>query len=210
MDDLGHGYDMNSHLKDVDHQSIRARIMDAAQVRFRTYGPGKTTMAEIAGDLDMSAANLYRYFKNKHELAEECAWYLLNAQLEQLRNVIQQPSVSAALRLQEFVLTVLQQTHERIEKELKFDALLEYVTGHGSNLMLHRAEVEQVLIKELLSQAKASGEFIVSDTEVMAQTIHTTVVFFEAPDIFAFYSMQQLVKMVQHSIELFLYGLLPR
>jgi len=46
--------------------------MDAARGRFRTYGPGKTTMAEIAGDVGMSAANLYRYFDNKHELVEAC------------------------------------------------------------------------------------------------------------------------------------------
>lgn len=210
MDNVSHGYDMSRHLKDLDHQSIRVRILDVAWSRFRIYGPAKTTMAEIAGDVGMSAANLYRYFENKHELAEECAWYLLHAQLEQLRDVIQQPSVAAAVRLQEFMLAVLRQTHERTEKEPKFGELIEHVTGHGSNLMLRRMEVEQALINELLSQAKASGEFFVSDTEVMAQTIHAVIAFYEAPDIFAFYSMQQLVEMVQHSTELLLYGLLPR
>jgi len=142
---------MSSNLKNPDHQSIRTRILDVALSRFRLYGPGKTTMAEIAGDAGMSTGNLYRYFENKHELTEESAWHLLHAQLEQLRDVIQQPSVSAALRLQEFLLTVLQQTHERSEKEPKFDELIEYVTSHGSNLMLRRMEMEQALINELLS-----------------------------------------------------------
>jgi len=201
---------VNNCIKDQDHQSIRARIMDAAQGRFHTYGPGKTTMAEIAGDVGMSAANLYRYFDNKHELVEACVWGFLETQLEQLRDVIQQPSVTAALRLQEFVHTVLRQTHERAEKEPKFDELIEYITGHGSNLMLRRLEVEQALINEILSQAKASGEFFVSDAEVVAQTIHTAIIFLETPDIFAFYSMQKLVEMAQHSIDLLLHGLLPR
>ena len=44
-------------------EEIRTQILDAAEARFRTYGFGKTTMAEIASDIDMSTANLYRYFE---------------------------------------------------------------------------------------------------------------------------------------------------
>ena len=45
-------------------EEISTQILDAAEARFRTYGFGKTTMAEIASDIDMSTANLYRYFEN--------------------------------------------------------------------------------------------------------------------------------------------------
>ncbi len=45
---------------------VRARILEASQGRFRQYGYNKTTMAEVAKDCGMSAANLYRYFENKH------------------------------------------------------------------------------------------------------------------------------------------------
>ncbi len=44
---------------------VREKILAAAEKRFRSYGFGKTTMAEIAGDIDMSTANLYRYYENK-------------------------------------------------------------------------------------------------------------------------------------------------
>jgi len=200
---------MNS-IKDQGHENIRTRILDAAHSRFRFYGPGKTTMSEIASDIGMSAANLYRYFKNKHELAEECAWRLLHAQQEQLRNVIQQPSITAALRLQEFMLAVLQQTYERSEKEPKFEELTEYVNSQGSNLMLRKMKMELSLINDLLSQGKASGEFFVSDTVMTAQAIYVVIVFFEAPKITVLYSKQQLEEMVQHTSELLLRGLLPR
>ena len=48
-------------------------IIDAAIRRFSEYGYNKTTMAEIAEDAAMSAANLYRYFKNKQDIAAVCS-----------------------------------------------------------------------------------------------------------------------------------------
>jgi AcrR family transcriptional regulator len=59
-----------SHPQPVD---ARLQILDAAHRRFSAYGFGKTTMAEIADDVGMSAANLYRYFENKLDLGA-AAW----------------------------------------------------------------------------------------------------------------------------------------
>ena len=50
-----------------------ARILAAAYARFQRFGFGKTTMAEIAGDCGMSAANLYRYFENKEDIGVHTA-----------------------------------------------------------------------------------------------------------------------------------------
>ncbi len=46
-------------------ETPREKIMEAAMARFSYYGFGKTTMAEIAKDCGMSAANIYRFFENK-------------------------------------------------------------------------------------------------------------------------------------------------
>ena len=43
-------------------QEIAEQIIAAAEKRFFYYGFGKTTMAEIASDCDMSPANIYRFF----------------------------------------------------------------------------------------------------------------------------------------------------
>lgn len=52
---------------------IREAILTAAQTRLLRFGYHKTTMAEIANEAGMSAANLYRYFKNKQDIVAECA-----------------------------------------------------------------------------------------------------------------------------------------
>ncbi|GAV21360.1 bacterial regulatory proteins, TetR family [Mariprofundus micogutta] len=43
------------------NQSEKERIVAAARQRFSHYGYGKTTMAEIASDCQMSVGNLYRF-----------------------------------------------------------------------------------------------------------------------------------------------------
>ena len=67
---------MMSKTAEQESGQIRTDILDAAEQRLRTYGYGKTTMAEIATDVGMSAANLYRYFENKLDigaaLAQRC------------------------------------------------------------------------------------------------------------------------------------------
>jgi AcrR family transcriptional regulator len=51
------------------HDHIKAdQIIEAAQIRFAQYGFEKTTMKEIAGDLNMSKGSLYYYFPDKENL----------------------------------------------------------------------------------------------------------------------------------------------
>ena len=48
----------------------RVRIMDAAEALFRRLGFGKTAVADIAADLRMSPANVYRFFPSKNAIVE--------------------------------------------------------------------------------------------------------------------------------------------
>jgi len=201
---------MSSHLKHQSDESIRASIITAAQYRFHTYGPGKTTMIEIAGDIDMSAANLYRYFKNKHELAEECAWQLLNVHLKHLKDITLQPSATAASRLQEFMMAICEHTYELSDKEPRFHDLIDYVTTHDSKLMLRKMEMEQDLINELLIHGKESGEFIIDNTVLTARIIHAAIMFYESPETLRLYSAQEIEEMISQSNKILLNGLLPR
>jgi len=52
---------------------VRLRILEAAAQRFTQFGYNKTTMAEVAQDCGMSAANLYRYFENKLDIGANLA-----------------------------------------------------------------------------------------------------------------------------------------
>lgn len=62
------------------HDTTRLRIIDAAEEQFRRLGYSKTAVADIAAALEMSPANIYRFFPSKsaineaicHRFLEEC------------------------------------------------------------------------------------------------------------------------------------------
>ena len=48
----------------------RARIMDTADALFRRLGFAKTAVADIAAELGMSPANVYRFFPSKTAIVQ--------------------------------------------------------------------------------------------------------------------------------------------
>ena len=59
----------------------RARIIERAEMLFRRMGFAKTAVADIAGELGMSPANIYRFFSSKHAIVEAICQHCL-AELE--------------------------------------------------------------------------------------------------------------------------------
>lgn len=57
----------------MDKIGKRHAIIEAALNRFRRFGIRKTTMQEIAEDMNLAVGTLYLYFKNKDELIIGCA-----------------------------------------------------------------------------------------------------------------------------------------
>lgn len=54
-------------------RKTRALILDVADRHFKRYGYTKTTIVDIASDCAMSHANVYRFFRNKADLADAVA-----------------------------------------------------------------------------------------------------------------------------------------
>ena len=48
----------------------RARIIETAEALFRRLGFAKTAVADIAAELGMSPANVYRFFPSKNAIVE--------------------------------------------------------------------------------------------------------------------------------------------
>ena len=56
---------------------MRERVIRAAEARFRHYGYGKTTVSEIAADLSVSSAYIYKFFDSKLAICEAVCGSLL-------------------------------------------------------------------------------------------------------------------------------------
>jgi AcrR family transcriptional regulator len=110
-------------------EETRLCILRAAEDFFSRYGFGKTTMAEIAGTCNMSAANIYRFFKNKDEIVAEMANGYFRKVEGALREVLRRPGLPASGRLEAFIVEMLSRSHNLCSCEEKMSESVGYRDG---------------------------------------------------------------------------------
>jgi AcrR family transcriptional regulator len=186
---------------------IRAEILDAAQERFRRYGYGKTTMAEIAEDVNMSAANLYRYFRNKQDIAVECASHCMVDLYSLLENVVHLPNLNAIQRLHMFVQTALRYNFEMMRDAPRLNELVENITTNHPQLIHERNQKIESLVATILQQGVGDQEFLVDDVNKTAAAVVKATVLFSTPFFMQLYSIEQFEKMAVDVVTLIINGL---
>ena len=77
--------------KRLTREETRERIMAKADELFRQFGFGKTTVAEIAAELDMSPANIYKFFSSKDAIVQAGAERALAALSEEIDRDANEP-----------------------------------------------------------------------------------------------------------------------
>lgn len=185
---------------------IRRQILDAAEARFQAYGYGKTTMAEIASDLNMSAANLYRYFENKLDIGSALAQRCFTVRREVLENVVNQP-LGAAQKLEHFVLTVLHLNFEQFSAQPKLFDLVETIVMKRLDLVQQKVHSDHELIMRILQQGNANGEFTVADVATIAEAVQSAIVKFSTPFFMTIYSLEEFERVARNVVQLLVNGL---
>lgn len=152
-------------------ESIKRKIIEVAEKHFRQYGFSKTTMAEIAKDCHMSAANLYRYFESKEDIGVEIASHCLTNGESFLRGIIRQTGLSASRKLEDFVFKKIQYTFDFFSNQPRLSELVEFIAQERSEIIDRHKETVRSLLAEILAEGNRSGEFNVPDILETAQTI---------------------------------------
>jgi AcrR family transcriptional regulator len=90
----------------------RERILVVAERLFRQIGYQKTTVADIAKELRMSPANVYRFFESKKAIHEGVARGLMGEVEAAAAAIVAKPGPATA-RMRELLTTVHQMNSER-------------------------------------------------------------------------------------------------
>lgn len=188
----------------------RDRILDTAEQRFRQYGYRKTTVAEIAGDLGMSAANLYRFFENKEDIAAACAQRCMSERDDRLRQVLAEPAVSAGQRLQNFVLASLRYVYDQTHNHPHINELVETVVAHRPDVVRKKIDDYQAMLEQIIDEGRQSGEFAVDGIDKTAATVHYTLLRFTTPIFMKLNSLEEMEQMAQDLVDLLIRGLANR
>lgn len=175
-------------------EAIKNDILDKAFDRFGHYGFGKTTMAEIAKDCDMSAGNLYRYFENKKEIGAGCARRCMQQKLELVQEIVRNNKLKPDQKLKRFALDVLDYMHQQFSDQPALMELVDFISRERWDIVQNYMEKERSFLSEILSEGIRSGLYKVSDVMETAKWIQASLIKFIAPRYMDAFSLEELQK----------------
>lgn len=146
-------------------------IVEAARQRFSHYGYGKTTMAEIASDCDMSVGNLYRFYKNKEDIAVEGARACL-ADKAETAEMAAAETLMAMDGLHAYFLARLRHLHGFVSGTPHMQELVQLISGKHMDVLQHFENRAIVSIQAIVQSGIDSGEFRDCDAGTIAADLY--------------------------------------
>jgi AcrR family transcriptional regulator len=189
---------------------VQQQILDAASERFTQYGYNKTTLAEIAKDCGMSAANLYRHFENKLDIGANLACGCLTNKTTAAQEIVQQKQEPASERLKDIVLANLNYTYGQWSENPRMNEMVTAICGARMDIVDDYKSVEHALLVELLEDGIANGEFLIDDIEDTAYAITAAISMFNTPLLMSIYTLEQFTSKANSVVKLLLNGILKK
>ena len=162
----------------------REKILVVAERLFRQIGYQKTTVADIAKELRMSPANVYRFFDSKKSIHEGVARTLMGEVEIEARRIAAQPG-PAKPRLRELLKTINRMNTERYVGDSKMHEMVEIAMEEDWDVCVAHMERITETIGSVIAQGAASGEFEVKDVPLAAMCACSGMIRFFHPQMIA-------------------------
>ena len=162
----------------------RERILAVAERLFRQLGYQKTTVADIAKELRMSPANVYRFFDSKKSIHEGVTRVLMG-EVETAAAAIMAKPGRASDRLRELITTIHAMNSERYVGDTKLHEMVAIAMEESWQVCVAHMELITRIIAKVIAQGAASGEFLVTDVPLAASCTCTAMIRFFHPQMIA-------------------------
>jgi len=186
----------------------RERILVVAERLFRQIGYQKTTVADIAKELRMSPANVYRFFDSKKAIHEGVARGLMGEVEVEAQRIATAPG-PAAIRLREMMKTIHRMNSERYVGDSKLHEMVEIAMEESWEVCVAHMERITGTIGGVIAEGAASGEFEVADVPLAAMCAFTAMMRFFHPQMIAQCANKPGPE-IDQMIDFVLAGLAPR
>jgi AcrR family transcriptional regulator len=196
------------HRADSQHPMVM-RIIEAAIARFTHYGYGKTTVAEIAEDLGVSPAYIYKFFDSKRSICEAVAGETLQ-RIDEALWAAARTGEPAAARMRNLYRVILRESVARFFHERKLhDMVVEAVQSEWCAVQRHKQTIGEAA-RHVLREGRAAGEFdTTGDEDEIVGALWSTLVPFAHPKVLEQTIHSDLESRAEAVAELVLRGLRP-
>ncbi len=153
---------------DSSRQENVTRILDSAERLFRHYGYGKTTVADIARDLGMSTANIYRFFASKTEIHQAICGRMLELSYKLALDTSRLP-ISASERLRRYIHAQYKMTVEAMLDEKKVHEMVVVAIERDWHVIEKHIDRIHDVIAGIIRDGIEAGEFVEQDPVVASR-----------------------------------------
>jgi AcrR family transcriptional regulator len=158
----------------------RERIMATAEALFRRLGFAKTAVADIAAELHMSPANVYRFFDSKNAIVEAICRRCLS-EVEEKAWAVARSKASAAARLERLILEILAYHKENLVTEHRVNEMVVAAIEQSWDTIRAHKDVIRNVVEVILRDGIDAGEFESVEPRETAELIMRAVVPFTHP-----------------------------
>jgi len=186
----------------------RDRILVVAERLFRQIGYQKTTVGDIARELRMSPANVYRFFDSKKAIHEGVARSLMGDVEEAAKAIGDRPG-PATVRLRELLTTIHVMNAQRYVGDSKLHEMVEVAMEESWEVCLAHMQTITETIASVIGQGVASGEFEAPDVPLAALCVCSGMLRFFHPQMIA-QTANKPGPSIDQMIDFIITGLTPR
>lgn len=163
-----------------DAPDHRDRILDTAAEQVRRFGEAKTNVVDIAKAMGLSHSAIYRYFRSKSDIFDALAARTM-AEEADLAARFARSDGSAAERLRGLVLALHRSKRTKLGDDPEIHGLYRRILAERPDLVADYARRMTALVRQVLEDGIARGEFRIRDLDVAAGVVRDAVTVFVHP-----------------------------
>ncbi|MDN4988114.1 TetR/AcrR family transcriptional regulator [Bradyrhizobium arachidis] len=162
----------------------RDRILEVAERLFRQIGYQKTTVGDIAKELRMSPANVYRFFESKKAIHQAVARSLMGEVELEAQRIVARPG-PVLERFRELLTTIHRMNTERYVGDNKLHEMVEIAMQEDWDVCVNHMECIAGFVGQMIAQGAVSGEFEAPDLQLASLCACTAMMRFFHPQMIA-------------------------
>jgi len=151
---------------------VRSRILEVAEEHFRRLGHRKTSVADIAFELGMSPANVYRFFPSKDAISKSICTRILNEATD-IAFAIARTNTPAMEKLDRVLSAVHQHNKTKLIKERRIHDMIVAATQENWGVIREHVARMSTILEAIIGEGVEAGEFEVEDPAEAARAVTT-------------------------------------
>lgn len=157
-----------------------ATILESAKAQIRRFGEAKTNVTDVARDLGVSHAALYRFYRSKSAMMDAIVQEAMDDEAHLAAHYIEADG-PAAERLVAMLLDLHRRKRDRFVGDREIHDLYQRIVVDRPDMIATYAERITNLVAGLIDEAVRRGEWHIDDTDVAARVVRDAVTVYVHP-----------------------------